>query len=362
MAEQSDLEKKISELEKTINAFKAKETEREKQAYEKNKIIIQDALDHSENIEKRFERTIEKLNLTNFLLLLGSANNPTNTSLGFNLFDTITKIAEDVLASGLKDGDTDKPKTRFLDIVSKIINNPIADVLLKSNPVGAIVTSVMNTASNFIDTTATGGFLKKTHLETKDVIIQDKLNEFSNSLKKFENYYTELLYTTNIFRDKLDHIKSKNLNLIVSLRDYHKIFLDTLGINPESQIINQFNEIFKVPELNEELLYSEVLEKPEISKAIKIAERMPSFNSQVNTFVQEFETSFSEFLTNYSKVLKSALNWNDNELDKEKLRKFISEIEDYNKDYFIDIEMISQSSNRSVVIKKINPDKISSVA
>jgi hypothetical protein len=361
MSDQNDLEQKISDLEKIINSFKEAETKRSKKQYEKIKIVIQDALNDSEDLENRFEKTLGEINLTNFLLLLTSANNPTNSSLGFNLFDTITKIADDVLASELIDDDRNKPKTRFLDIIGKVINNPIADILLKSNPIGAIVTNVMNTASNFIDSTATGGAFKKAYVETKDVIIKEKLNKFSDKLKKYELFYTDLLSATKIFRNKLDSIKSKNLNLIVSLRDYHKIYLETLGINPETQQINQFNEIFKLTEINGEYNYSEILEKTEISNAIIIAEKMPSFETQVKTFIQEFETSFSEFLTNYTKVLKSALNWESNEINKTMLRNFISEIENYNEDYFIDFEEINQENNL-VTLRKINPTKILNIA
>lgn len=89
MPDQDELIQKIADLEAIINSFKERETKREKRQYEKVKRNVQDSLFDSQKVEDRFERTLEKLELTDFLLLLGSANNPTNNSLGFNLFDTI---------------------------------------------------------------------------------------------------------------------------------------------------------------------------------------------------------------------------------------------------------------------------------
>lgn len=260
------------------------------------------------------------------------------------------------MASEIVDSNDDKPKTRFLDIVSKVINNPIADMLLKSNPVGAIVTNVMNVASNFINTTATGGVLKKAVTRTKDVIAQEKLEEFSNALRKYESYYTQLLTTTNSFRSKLDYIESKNINLKVSLNGYHERYLDTLGIDPETGIIDQFNDIFKIVETNGEFNYSEVLNKEQIQNTIEIVEEMPAFESQVFTFIREFEDSFTEYLNQYIEVLKIALTWDDEEIDKATLNSFISSIESYRDEKFQSAQRLNPNNNELITFSIINPN------
>lgn len=361
MSEQ-DLLHKIEALEATLNSYRERETKKAKQEYEKVSQNIQDAIFDSQELENRYEEVIKNIELADFMLLLGSANNPTNDNLGFNTFNIIMKIAEETLASELKDSDRDKPKTRFLDIVSKVINNPIADILLKSNPVGAVVTNVMNVASNFINTTAGGGVLKKAYAVTNDVIKKDRLNQFSGELKQIELFYSQLLSVTNNFRNRLDDIESKNINLKVSLIDYYERFLSTLGINSETRIIDQFNEIFKLTEVNGGLNYLEVLAKQEIIKASEIVEKMPAFESQVSTFIREFEESFVKFVNEYIQVLDSALTWEDYDIDKEKLTAYIAEIKRYRDEKFQITERVNPTSGEVVAFSIINPSIMENIA
>ncbi|AEE54234.1 hypothetical protein Halhy_6416 [Haliscomenobacter hydrossis DSM 1100] len=231
------------------------------------------------------------------------------------------------MTEGLPGGDD--AKKRFSSILSKILNNPIADILLKSNPVGAVMSNVINAASNFIDTKIDTGFVQKIKIETKDVIIKEKLEKFKEKLKKYTDYYIALLKASNEFDESLKFIRLKYSDQIASMRNYHKHFINALDIDINSgDILNQFNTIFQVNEDGSgEKDYLSIITNTKVLEANKIAQSVPFYKVEIGKLEDEFSKIFASFIDDYLKVLNTSLGWQDDEIDKIKVNSFIRELE-----------------------------------
>ena len=140
-------------------------------------------------------------------------NNPYSDKLGFNFSQVIESKVNDILLQGLQGESNSDKRDRFLRIVKKVINNPIADIVLNSNPIGAVVGNIINVASNFIDSklegierTGIGGAIKNITITTKDEITNDKIELFKNSIKKYSELYSNMLLTSRKLETRSDVI------------------------------------------------------------------------------------------------------------------------------------------------------------
>ena len=344
------LSNEVDQLKEMVRQMKHSMQIRVIAEYDRVKFVLDDAIFSTREIQEQFESTVQNVDLATLLSDISEANLPTSEKFGFEFVKVVEDTAKDTLLQGLPGGE--KTKTRFLDVLKKVINNPIASTVINSSPVGAIASNIINMASNFIDTTAVGGAMKKVVVSTKDVIAKEKLDQFHKSLERYIIFYDSLLVKTQHFQIRLDNIRSKNEQLSISLSDYYVKYLTTLGINPKAgHIIDQFNNIFNLPlEADGTISYETVLNKPEVKNAELIASTTPAFRIQVDSFISEFSKALSEFLEGYIVTLETAMEWDDNVIKKQKLSEMIQKLKLYKEKHIKVEEAICSMTGTSKTI------------
>ena len=348
-----ELQTELDALKEVLHQFRIKENQRLKFQYDHAKNLLGRALFQTKELESAFEKTQEKIQLSRLMNELVLANNPSTDKLGFNYQDLIFKQVQEVLLKELPQGEASK--NRFLTIVRKLFNNPLADLITQLNPVGSIVFRIIDAASNFFETKIQKKGIGKFVLSAKEVIAQERIEQFYQGMEKYISFYGDLADITYTFNKQLDSIKSKNTSLILSMENFHQRFLERLGIehnHNEVGIIEQFNSLFDLgPQENGFIPYEAVLEKSEVQSSLEFASLLPEFRQQINLLINEFSEALSRLIDHYVQTLSKAQKWTEGEIDKEALERLISWLGEYKEKNFTQSPQVVgfESNSRSVL-------------
>ncbi|MCS6794532.1 MAG: hypothetical protein RMJ97_06360 [Raineya sp.] len=153
------------------------ETEKEaRNLYEKNMESLRKTAGAVDALNKSLSALKASLSATEYFSAVAALNNPTNEDLGFRLESEILKVIDDKILKKAKLGT--KKVSRFRQIVSNIINNPITNLITSNIPVVNSITSVVNLVNHTII--------------DEDSVTPDDLKIFNQEIKKYVAHYENL--------------------------------------------------------------------------------------------------------------------------------------------------------------------------
>ncbi|KQS91717.1 hypothetical protein [Chryseobacterium sp. Leaf394] len=287
---QSDSER-ISQLETQLK-------NRDKKDYDSISKTIHHASENYPILIKDFEILETKSDFTDLFAKLTTAANPNNEELlGKSYTSFIKEEAKNILLKDLKD----EAKSGFLSILTKITSIPIVNAVINSNPVGAIVSQVINSASNFVSQKIDGCNLCEKTLKYTESIQQNRINEFSKKIQPFVDYYDKILIADRAISQNLEVYKvilKENRNQ-ASVKN---IQLGSLIVDPTRPWTSRsvlLNNLLNVNDGN----YRQSIDNDKVQKLYAVAKTYKLYESNYLRYNQEFSKMFSIYLDAYYKAL-----------------------------------------------------------
>jgi hypothetical protein len=296
-------QEEINTLKKQISILQESDFELRKSINENDSVTfilvrntVINAVDNSQKLEFDFLKIISDIEKDELWTDLVNANNPSSDILGASFTEVVIKAAEKHFITPLPE----KSKTRFLDIVNKIVKNPIVSSVLNSNPVTSVVASITNSASEFFSNSISGRKISKLAIDTKNVFDQKKLEEFNKELAPYIEFYDEMILANDNYEKGLKNLQKKYNFLTTDITNYNLNLLVSLEIDLDSPIpiSTQANNKFRLTKddygLNN---YKKVLNNESIKNGKSIADNYIIFAMQV----QNFKNDYNSLLENYLK-------------------------------------------------------------
>jgi predicted ester cyclase len=269
----------------------------------RNTII--NAVDKSPKLEFDFSKIVSDIEKDELWTDLVNANNPSSDILGASFTDVVTKAAEKHFLNSLPK----KSKPRFMDIVNKIVKNPIVSSILNSNPVTSVVASITNSASEFFSSSVSGRKISKLVVDTENVFDQKKLEEFNKELAPYIEFYDGMILINDNYEKGLKSLQKKYNFLKDDIMNYNLNLLISLGINLQTStpISTQANNKFDVTKdiygLND---YRKVLNDQNIKSGKEIADNYIVYQIQVKNFKDEYNSLLETYLKENVRLLANA--------------------------------------------------------
>ncbi len=332
----------VKDLQEKINLLSNKNEElssilrtKEKENYMYVFTLISNALERGDVLEEKFWNTwlaIQKDDVEQDLL---QANSPTSDKLGFNFSKVVIEAVQTSITDKVDFKDEGKNKKRWISVVDKIVNNDLVSSLLKSNPITAVVSSVVSSAANFFDSKITDIKEDRRRLvgatsEILDTIDREKINDFINKMRPYIEFYNKLLDISLSYQTDLKTLEAKALLLKKSASDYYTNLLTELSFDIKKNTGPQLNELFEITKKDDlGFDFKKVLDKPAIQKGVSYVAGFTELESEVNLFKQNYNLRYKLFVSEYKAILsKQIVIDNIPGFDKDSVTKIISRIDE----------------------------------
>ena len=285
---------KLKEIQEQFLSLKSDIAYQDSIEFINTKYSILKAIQDGPKLEFDFTKVTDRIRVVGLMSKLNKANNPASDILGVSFVDVVTKAAETHFTKELPD----REKPRFVDIVNKIIKNPIVSSVLNSNPVTSVVSSITNAAAGFFSTNVFGERVRELTVETKNLFDQKKLEAFNKELSPYISFYDNMIKTTDKYLIGVDQLKNKYSYLNDNVKNYNMSLLNSLNIKKGSssplsvQVDAEFKLTFDKYGFCE---YQKVLKRDNVSSAKNIANNYKVIEIQV----QNFKSDYNELLKNY---------------------------------------------------------------
>lgn len=269
-----------------IRTLKGQLTAIKKDQWSANKRSITSAFDKSLRMESELKIYNTEIDRTSKILsTLLDASNPNYQIFGNKSYtDVIIDKAKTRFGTTIQ-GDN---KTRFESILDKIANSKILK-FLGANPIGSIVSTVVNTAANFLSYNRDkDGYTK----DTSTPVAQPQIDNFLNDIEPIINYYNQLLSANNNFKlslKKLSSERDKFNDVIIGSRAnlLKKLKINIKSENPTIDFINLYDDT-----KDEYQTYADLVDNINIKDAIPDALKL-----------NDTEVLFEQYKTNYREAV-----------------------------------------------------------
>ncbi len=305
------------------------ETEKEARSlYEKNTESLRKTALAIDALNKSLSALKASLSATEYFSAVAALNNPTNEDLGFRLENEILKVVDEKVLKKAKLNS--KKISRFRQIASNIINNPITNLITSSIPVVNSITSVVNLVNHTII--------------DEDSVTPDDLKVFNQEIKKYVAHY-ENLARISVELEKQSHEFHIKIEAVESLlNDFVKnttteLFPETKNLENQSTndlIRNYFNyakidatikSIEKRYTQAGKIDYVKIFEDGRLNYSIVGRQKLDFLRDEINRIAEEYLNSLENYHKNLIETLQKA-----NELSPDKT-KISQKIESLNKQY-----------------------------
>jgi hypothetical protein len=328
-----DLQKQMDELKSRLKAIE-KENEMLKM---QNRIedslaycVLRDeifgACTHLPQLDFDYKRTAEKIAVTGLFTKLMQANNPTSDILGFRFTEVIFTSAEKHFSTALKE---DHDKTRFTQVIGKIIDNPVVTSLANTNPVTSVVAAIISTIAGFTTTRVNlqkeGGKVQDVSVVQDDVFDQKCIAAFRNELQVYIDFYDALIIASSDYLEGLESLDAKYAYLVKSVSDYKSELYYALDLK-ESNLLVRLSKSLPDPAIKK-IDYQSIFNDPAIRKGQLLARKFPVLQQAVSDFKKDYNALLFKCLETYINTLKMAGDFPDCDIDKEKTGDLIKDIE-----------------------------------
>lgn len=312
------LKKRMLTLEKSLEESKIliKDTQKKsiKERYEINLLSLRTGLVNGTEIEVLVPAATRLLAAKDLSETLSEINNPTSSSLGTSFSDLVLESAsKNLLPKYSKDTDNVKAKTKFSSILGAILNSPITQSVLNSNPISSIINSTIQQAGLFqrsnTNITITKQQLKDKNDFTLPVNLENtdgpsfgdkELNDFYSEIKDRVSFYDELKrYNTEhsviterlyidagIIKKSLKASKTEICNLLsISRENAVQDFETTYNIQDSELMKNKMND-------------------PKFKKAVSLSDYALEQLPEVREFNKSVVNAMANYIDGYIKILE----------------------------------------------------------
>ena len=317
-----NLEKSFEDSKITFNDEKRKSV---KERYELNLISLRTGLVNGTEIEVLVPAATRLLAAKDLSETLSEINNPTSKSLGTSFSDLVIESAsKNLLPKYSKDTDNLKAKTKFSSILGAILNSPITQSVLNSNPISSIINSTIQQAALFQKRNTSVAITKQQFKDKNDLTLPVNLENadgptfgdqelknfyaeieerisFYDELKRYNNEHsviTEKLYIdAGIIKKSLKGSRTEICNLLsISRENAVQDFETTYNIQDSELMRNKMND-------------------PKFKKAVSLSdyalEQLPEvreFNKSVVNAMANYIDGYIKIIEEYSKKPKAKLD------------------------------------------------------
>ncbi|WP_454045020.1 hypothetical protein [Chryseobacterium sp. Marseille-Q8038] len=305
-------------MEKSLEESKIliKDTQKKsiKERYEINLLSLRTGLVNGTEIEVLVPAATRLLAAKDLSETLSEINNPTSSSLGTSFSDLVLESAsKNLLPKYSKDTDNVKAKTKFSSILGAILNSPITQSVLNSNPISSIINSTIQQAGLFqksnTNITITKQQLKDKNDFTLPVNLENtdgpsfgnkELNDFYSEIKERVSFYDELKrYNTEhsviterlyidagIIKKSLKASKTEICNLLsISRENAVQDFETTYNIQDSELMKNKMND-------------------PKFKKAVSLSDYALEQLPEVREFNKSVVNAMANYIDGYIKILE----------------------------------------------------------
>lgn len=306
-----NLEKSFEDSKITFNDEKRKSV---KEKYEMNLISLRTGLVNGTEIEILVPAATRLLAAKDLSETLAEINNPTSKSLGTSFSDLVIESAsKNLLPKYSKDTDNLKAKTKFSSILGAILNSPITQSVLNSNPISSIINSTIQQAALFQKRNTSVAITKQQFKDKNDLTlpvnlenadgptfgdqelknfyaeIQERIS-FYDELKRYNNEHsviTERLYIdAGIIKKSLKGSRTEICNLLsISRENAVQDFETTYNIQDSELMRNKMND-------------------PKFKKAVSLSDYALEQLPEVREFNQSVVKAMAIYIDGYIKIIE----------------------------------------------------------
>ncbi|PKQ70431.1 hypothetical protein [Raineya orbicola] len=305
------------------------ETEKEARTlYEKNTESLRKTAGAVDALNKSSSALKASLSATEYFSAVAALNNPTNEDLGFRLENEILKVVDEKILKKAKLGT--KKISRFRQIVSNIINNPITNLITSNIPVVNSITSVVNLVNHTII--------------DEDSVTPDDLKIFNQEIKRYVAHYENLARISADLEKQSGefHIKIEAVESL--LNDFVKnasadLFPEAKSLENQStnDLIRNYFNYAKIDALIKSIEkkytqagkidYVRIFEDGRVHYSIVGRQKLDFLGDEISRISDEYLNSLENYHKNLIETLQKA-----NELSTDKT-KIAQKIESLNKQY-----------------------------
>lgn len=297
LKEIADLNSKFNTLRVQDSILKSSIWASDKSEYERAFTTVSFACQNSLDISNRFRITRERIQVDKAFLELANAQNIAGNNMQKIIIDNAAQMFE-------KQGEEVKGKT-WKNVVSRIVKNDFVASILKSNPVGLAVNSVINFASSLIDNKLNVNG-RNPVLEIDAAIGEEKIAKFKDSMKEYLEFFQRLEEVNTRFKYKIEEIDRKYSTLNDTLILYDRDLTNMLQANKyggekykaASVIFNYDLTLSQSPE-SDILFFRKILEKEKVKNTLLLANQWKPYKQFVDSFEAEYRLAIVQFMSEY---------------------------------------------------------------
>lgn len=285
-----DLESRLTILEDENSSLKNDHLEQLKSRYDSIVYDIALAVEYGDKLEEAHQNFENEVSSHSGLILLTMVNNPTADILGFKFADVIGDKVRYHFTEKIND---EAVKTKFGDIVSKIVENPVVAALLTTNPVTGVVYRIVDKINDFSENHPFGVKGKAWMDETREIFTNDRISKFMESLQPYMALYDDLLKAAVSYRISIDRLTQRKESLGKALNTYYTDLLNELGIERKKDQSN----LLKVQRVlgvdgNE---YGKIVFDEKINKALGKAKEYRNLDERFKNLRDDYYSILSDF-------------------------------------------------------------------
>jgi len=289
---------------------------------------IFDAYQSIQKINLEYLSTTDKIAVTGLFTKLLQANNPTSDILGFRFHETILKAAEKHFKNELK---SENEKSRFSQIITKLVNNPVISSLANSNPITSVTAAIVSTVAGYsttaVDINRSGNKIREVSATTTDAFSQKNIDAFRSELQPYIQFYDALNIASQRYLAGLDNISQRHTYLKVTVDTFRDQLYNSLQVDDSNTLI-KLASVLPDPGSGK-VNFQSHLKDPRVIQCSKVVSGLPPLLLTVQQFRREYDHTLLIFLKEYISALESAKKIPSNQLDQAKIDSLISDIQSF---------------------------------
>lgn len=324
-----NVEEEISSLKAQMEALLQQNKELKDRAAnaekkEANHLIdaILKVIHHGDRLESDFTNLLDQMENDELLIDLAEANNPSSDILGFKFTSIIFKAA----IKHFIDKSPVEDKVRFKDVILNVVQSPLVEVLLTTNPVSWLVSKVVDKVADLTES------VKGKHgtriLTTKKAIAKNQIDAFTEEMEAYFPFYEALLDASEEYEIRVRELREDNERLEAMVKDYYSGFLKILALDPteaSAPLLRQVQDHFTPTVIDGMADYRAILEDEKNQQAYQIALKFPDNRQMILEVIAEYQHILSDYLEANIEALNLAKALSEDTIGLEKLENRIKD-------------------------------------
>lgn len=323
-----ELKTRVRLLEKENVAFRAGNKAEDSLDYALCRAEIYKIFMHLHKLDGDFQNTSDKIAVTGLFSKLIQAGNPTSAILGFRFTDVIMASVDKHFLQYLKE---EKDKKRLINVIGKIMDNPVVTSLANTNPVTSVIASVIHVLSDFSTTSVelkkSGGRVIGAGATEQDIFDNSSIKGFRASLQCYIDFYDGLNRITSEFVQSLDELNNEYSTLNIQIKRFKGDLYNTLNINDED-LLMRLSTALPDPAAGH-TVQNKVLIRAIVKDCYLFSERFAFLKNNTNEYMLRYNILLYNFLNNYIKTLDLISDFPDPGIDRSQARELAEEIKSF---------------------------------